>query len=68
MTNLGKVLKKYRMMSELTLRDVAYEMGISAPTLMRIESGSVPDGETLMAVFNWLMLKERTIHESNSEK
>lgn len=56
-TTLGKVLKVYRLHSELTLRELANEVGIAAATLMRIEHGQVPDGATLFKVFTWLMSK-----------
>ena len=36
------------------LREVAKDIGISAPTLMRIESGRVPDLETFGKVCKWL--------------
>lgn len=36
------------------LREVAKTIGISAPTLMRIESGRVPDLETFGKVCKWL--------------
>jgi transcriptional regulator with XRE-family HTH domain len=36
------------------LREVAKIIGISAPTLMRIESGRVPDLETFGKVCKWL--------------
>jgi transcriptional regulator with XRE-family HTH domain len=55
---LGKVLRKYRVISELTLRDVGKEIGIGAATLMRIEQGRVPDGDTLAKILVWLFKKE----------
>jgi transcriptional regulator with XRE-family HTH domain len=36
------------------LREAARDIGISAPTLMRIESGRVPDVETFGKVCKWL--------------
>lgn len=36
------------------LREVAQEIGISAATLMRIESGRIPDVETFGKVCRWL--------------
>ena len=52
---LGVVLKKYRLMMELDLRTLAKEMGISAATLMRVEMGHQPSGETLSRILIWLM-------------
>ena len=52
--NLGKVIRKYRVTSELSLRDVGKEIGIGAATLMRLEQGRDPDGQTLAKVLAWL--------------
>ena len=51
---LGKVIRKYRVTSELTLREVGKEIGIGAATLMRLEQGRDPDGPTLLKIFAWL--------------
>lgn len=56
---LGKIIRKYRVTSELTLREVGKEIGIGAATLMRLEQGRDPDGQTLAKVLGWLMSKER---------
>lgn len=55
---LGSVLRKYRTMREITVRDLAKEMGISFPTLSRIEHGQPMDAKTFMKVLNWLMEEE----------
>jgi transcriptional regulator with XRE-family HTH domain len=55
---LGKVIRKYRVTSELSLRDVGKEMGIGAATLMRLEQGRDPDGATLTKVLIWLLRAE----------
>lgn len=55
---LGKVIRKYRVTSELTLRDVGKEIGIGAATLMRLEQGRDPDGQTLAKVLAWLFSSE----------
>lgn len=36
------------------LRDVSKEIGVSAPTLSRIEQGKVPDVETFIRLCEWL--------------
>jgi transcriptional regulator with XRE-family HTH domain len=39
---------------------MAAVLGVSAPTLCRIENGEVfPDGPTLMKIFNWLMAERK---------
>jgi transcriptional regulator with XRE-family HTH domain len=57
---LGYVLRRYRVTSELTLRDVGKEIGIGAATLMRLEQGRDPDGATLTKVLMWLLRAEVT--------
>lgn len=57
---LGAVMRRYRVTNELTLREVAKEIGIGAATLMRLEQGRVPDGETLARVLAWLMSSNGT--------
>jgi len=54
---LGNVLHKYRLLAELTLRELGKEIGIGAATLMRLEQGHSPDGETLAKVIHWLTSK-----------
>lgn len=49
------MLKKWRFMSELSLREAAEEMGISTPTLSRIERGDSMDGTTLVKILHWLL-------------
>src|SRR5687768_7916384 len=50
--NLGRVVRERR--GEKRLRDAAKEIGISPPTLMRVENGRVPDVGTFMKLCNWL--------------
>lgn len=58
---LGQVLRRWRLMSELDLRSAAKMLGIdSAATLLRIEQGRSPSGETLAKILAWLLQsKER---------
>jgi predicted transcriptional regulator len=55
---LGKVIRKYRVTNELTLREVSKEIGIGAATLMRLEQGRDPDGPTLVKLIAWLCSDE----------
>ena len=52
---LGEVLRRWRLMSERSLRSVASEIGISAATLMRIEHGMEPSGLSLAMILGWLL-------------
>lgn len=47
-------MRRYRVTNELTLREVGKEIGIGAATLMRLEQGRNPDGQTLAKVLAWL--------------
>jgi transcriptional regulator with XRE-family HTH domain len=51
---LGQVIRRYRVTSELSLREIGKEIGIGAATLMRLEQGRDPDGQTLAKVLAWL--------------
>ena len=55
---LGAVLKKWRFSSEMDLDTAAKKMGLSRSILSRIEQGRVPDGETLIKLWNWLNSEE----------
>jgi len=50
--SLGRLVRDKR--AEQSLRECASIIGISAPTLMRIESGRVPDVATFGKVCTWL--------------
>lgn len=51
---LGILLRKFRVMSDLTIRDLAREIGVSSAVLSRIERGENCDSRTLMRILNWL--------------
>ena len=52
---IGDVLRKWRKMSDFTLKDAAKEIGVTLSTLARIESGEMMDGETLAKILTWLI-------------
>lgn len=58
---LGTVIRKWRINSELPLRDASALIGISAATLMRIESGRVVDGRTMTKLMIWLFSEEKRV-------
>jgi len=51
---LGEVLKKWRRMSDIGIREASKQMGISHGTLSRIERGEAMDGATLIKILTWL--------------
>ncbi len=53
---IGEVLRDWRLMNRLTVREVAKLIGIkSASTLCRLENGKACDAETLGRIIAWLM-------------
>lgn len=51
---LGQVLRRWRIMSELSMRDAAHQIGIGASTLCRIEQGLAVDQSAMLKIINWL--------------
>jgi transcriptional regulator with XRE-family HTH domain len=51
---LSELLENKRGQACLSLRDAAEEIGISAPTLQRIEAGQAPTASTLLKLAQWL--------------
>jgi transcriptional regulator with XRE-family HTH domain len=52
LSSLGAMVKKRRGAGKL--RETAVEIGISAPTLLRIESGRLPDLDTFGKICRWI--------------
>ena len=57
--NLGTIVREKR--GSRGLRAVAREIGTSAPTLSRIESGKMPDLQTFGKLCRWLELDPATL-------
>lgn len=51
---IGEIIRKWRLMSELDLRTVGKQIGISAATLMRLEQGRDTDAATMFKVLAWM--------------
>jgi hypothetical protein len=52
---LGKILRMWRRMNDVSIRAQATAIGISPATLSRIERGENMDGKSLAAVLMYLM-------------
>lgn len=63
--NLGTVVREKR--GSRGLRSVASEIGTSAPTLSRIESGKMPDLQTFGKLCRWLELDPATLLDVNTQ-
>jgi len=51
---LGEIIRKWRLLSDITVSAAAQRIGIAASTLVHIEQGKVPDGKTLLKLMAWL--------------
>jgi len=56
---IGEVLKDWRLMEKMTLKEAAPLIGISLATLARIEKGDGMDGVTMWAILAFLFGEER---------
>jgi transcriptional regulator with XRE-family HTH domain len=54
MTRLGLALVAYQQKHDVENRQMAKEIGISASTLSRIKSGTMPDALGLARIMLWL--------------
>jgi len=52
--NIGDVLKNWRLMEKMTLREACKRVGVSHPTLQRIEQGKSVDGATMWKILAFL--------------
>jgi transcriptional regulator with XRE-family HTH domain len=53
---LGDLIRRRRKADGLSLRDAADQMGVSAPTLQRVEAGQPPNSANLVRITSWLQL------------
>jgi transcriptional regulator with XRE-family HTH domain len=51
---IGKILRKWRIVNELSIKDVAGSIGLAPSTLFKIENDAPVDAPTLMRLINWL--------------
>ena len=55
---IGPVLRGWRMHREISLRNLAKEIGISASTLSRLETGENVDAQSLSKILIFLISNE----------
>ncbi len=58
-TRLGEMLRLYRTVRGVSLRQLAPQIGTSPATLMRIETGQAMDADTLLKLWTWLLAEDR---------
>jgi transcriptional regulator with XRE-family HTH domain len=51
---LARLIRSRRKADALSLRDAAGQVGVSAPTLQRIEAGQLPNSANLVRLAEWL--------------
>ena len=51
---LGELIRLWRNVEGIAIRDMAKDIGISYSTLSRVERGEMMDGKTLAALLHWL--------------
>jgi hypothetical protein len=59
---LGTILKDWRYAKHLGTREASAMFGISDGVWRRIEAGKVPDGQTLITLWNYLVTPEATLN------
>ena len=56
----GQAIEERQLGGDLSLRDMAKEIGVSASSLSRIKKGNEPDINSLILILDWLKLKLET--------
>ena len=56
-TGIGGMIRAYRAVHDLTLREFAKLVGVTAPTIMRIEEGRQTDAGTWLKLQMWMLSK-----------
>lgn len=51
---VGRVIQKWRVVTETNIRDAAAQIGISASTVSRIENDKNVDGHSMILLAVWL--------------
>lgn len=58
-SRLGRLLVLYRATTNVGVRELGREVGISAATLSRVERGHAMDAATLLKLWAWLASEDR---------
>ena len=56
---LGTVLRDWRAMNRLTIRQVSKQIGLPISTLSRIENGQSMDGRSVARILTWMLEAKR---------
>ena len=62
---LGHRVRAKRRSKKLSLREAAEELGVSAPTISRVERGHLPERESLLRLARWAGVRiDPVLHET----
>jgi transcriptional regulator with XRE-family HTH domain len=56
---IGKILRQYRLLRELTHEELAEEIGISRASVLRIEAGKDVGSDKIATLIYWLFHSEK---------
>ena len=59
---LQKLVHSKRKAGEKSLREAAEEIGVSAPTLQRVENGQIPNTASLLQIVSWLQVSMEDLY------
>ena len=68
MTNLSIVLRRYRLVGEIELKDLAAEIGVNPSTLSRFERDGSVSADNLSRILIWLLATTPTNQEETDGK
>lgn len=60
---IGHVLRKWRIMSELTLKQASEQIGIGPSVLQYVEAGRPPSADTQVQLIRWLFERRQNGNE-----
>jgi transcriptional regulator with XRE-family HTH domain len=64
---VGDLVRQKRKRENMSLREAAVQVRISAPTLQRVETGQLPTASVLVRVADWLGVKVDDLRQRPSE-
>jgi transcriptional regulator with XRE-family HTH domain len=67
-SRLGAMLRSQRKARQMSLRDLADEIGVSFNTLSRVERGQIPDFKNFNMIVDWLGVPASTFLDPEPQK
>ena len=63
--NIGKLLKCYREVNQMSIRDLSKKIGLTIATLSRVENGKPVDLRITLVFINWLFGEQKIAESPN---